>query len=225
MKLNLLPKTVRKDVQSKSVFTIMLIAVLGSLVLAFMYNRKLVGDLESFKSEAALLQPEADKVVRASQRADQIIADAKIVLTNTQLVADMDAATDRYPELYDLVKQYIPSFFRVRSISATSSGASGCTISINGYLKTFQQYSDVMIALLRIPGAVAVGRSGFAPVAPDDEGPFGYSPEIADRGPIPGWSNVTLTVQMEFGLQAPDPLATLTSAASGGGAPQPGGAP
>jgi hypothetical protein len=134
-------------------------------------------------------------------------------------------------KLYNELMPYIPQFLRVRSINAASAGATRATVTIQGYLKTFQQYSDVMIALLRFPGCSAVGRSGFAPVATGDSGPFGYNPDAADRGPIPGWTPVTLTMVIDGrDLQAPDPRSTLQAAAGpapsnpsaqGGGGPGP----
>ena len=118
-------------------------------------------------------------------------------------------------------------------MTAASAGPEQSVVTIQGYLKTFQQYSDVMIALLRFPGCSAVGRSGFGPIASGDAGPFGYDPANPERGPIPGWSSVTLTMSITSGpfanLQAPDPRATLQGAGTGTvpapGGPQGGAAP
>src|SRR5438477_5445801 len=186
MKLNLLPKSVAKNVQSKGIAIVMLVLVLATLVGAVGYSTKLSGDLESYKREAEAKSPLADKVVQTAASADQIISKAKIVLTNSALVKSIDETNKKYPALYDELRRYIPSFLRVRSVNAASSGPTTTTITIQGYLKTFQQYSDVMIALLRFPGCSAVGRGGFGPVAPGDAGPFGYNPNLSDRGPIPG---------------------------------------
>lgn len=224
MKLNLLPKTVAKNVQSKMVFTIALVAVAASLALAIMYNRKLQGDLESYKTEATALEANAEKVRRTAQRADEIIADAAIVLTNSNLVNAIDAANTAYPDLYDKVKSHLPAFFRVRSMEAVSNGGDSCTVTLTGYLKTFQQYSDVMISLLRMEEVVSVARAGYGPVAPGNEGPFEYDPANPERGPIPGWSQVTLTLVVAKNLQAPDARETLQAAgAAAAGAGQPGG--
>jgi hypothetical protein len=63
-------------------------------------------------------------------------------------------------------------------------------------------------------------------------GDFQKDPSNPERGPIPGWSSVTLTMSITSGpfanLQAPEPRATLQGAGTGtvpapGGA-QPGGA-
>lgn len=217
MKLNLLPKSVSKNVASKSTFVMMLLIVLASLVGAFLYNQKLTGDLAGWKAQAESKVASANKVVAVSQEADRIVSEAKITLTNAQLVQAIDAANESYPDLYDELKEYIPSFFRVQSMDAKSTSATAGTVTIRGYLKTFQQYSDVMIALLRFPDATAIGRSGFGPIAEGNEGPFGYNPMVADRGPIPGWSAVTITLNINRAIQAPNPQPTLQAASSGGG--------
>ena len=225
MKLNLLPKSVSKNVASKSTFFMMLLIVLASLVGAFLYNQKLTGDLAGWKAQAESKVASATKVVAVSQEADRIVSEARITLTNAQLVQAIDAANESYPDLYDEIREYIPSFFRVQSMDATSKNATTATVTVRGYLKTFQQYSDVMIALLRFPDATAIGRSGFGPIAEGNEGPFGYNPLVADRGPIPGWSAVTITLNINRAIQVPNPQPTLQAASAGGGGAAPGAAP
>jgi len=217
MKLNLLPKTVAKGVAAKFAFTVMLLLVIANLAIAFVLNQSYRSRLQSLEDWAASVQPSADRVVQASKEADEIIAGARIVLTNTELVQAMNEANHKYPDLYDELRQYIPAFFRVRTITAASTGANASTVTLVGYLQTFQQYADVVIALLRHPDVIAVGRSGFNPVPPGDEGPFGYNPDSPERGPIPGYSVVTLTLQLQRDLRAPDPLPTLRAAAGAGG--------
>ena len=224
MKLNLLPKSVAKNVQGKTVFWAMVGLVLLTLLGSFLYSKKVSGDLESYITEANAKQPLADQVVQTAASADTIIGDAKTVLTNTALVNAIDSSNGKYPRLYNALLQYIPSFLRVRTLNAQSAGPTMAVVTIDGYLKTFQQYSDSMIALLRFPGCSAVGRSGFGPVASGDVGPFGYNPDVAVRGPMPGYSAVTFTMSITSGpfadLQAPDVRGTL--AGTGG---QPGAAP
>jgi hypothetical protein len=223
MKLNLIPKTAAKGAASKTMFVFMLAAVLVSLVVAFMYNRSLQGTLQSLKDDTSAMKQGADEVVRASQEADTILANSVIVLTNKALFDQIEKSNNAYPDLYDEVHQYIPSFFRVRTYTAQSSGDRMSTMRITGYLQTFQQYSDVMIALLRCPSVVEIGRAGYGPVPEGDTGPFGYNPEVSDRGAIPGWSEVVITLRVAHDLRAPDPRATLAAASGGGaGRPQPG---
>jgi hypothetical protein len=219
MKLNLIPKTAAKGAASKTMFIVALAAVIFSLVAAFMYNQSLQTTLQSWKDDTAQMKVSADEVVRATKEADEIVAKAQIVLTNKALYDQIVASNTAYPDTYDEVKEYIPSFFRVRTFSAQSTGERTSTMTISGYLRSFQQYSDVMIALLRCPSVVQIGRNGFGPVPAGDEGPFGYNPEVSDRGAIPGWSAVTITLQLNRDLRAPDPRATLAAA---GSAPAPG---
>lgn len=227
MKLNLIPKTAARGAASKTMFTVMLIAVIASFVLAFLYNRSLQATLQSWKDDTAAMLPSAQEVVRASKEADEIVAKARIVLTNTALYNEIETRNNAYPDLYDEIKQYIPSFFRVNSMQASSNGEAGSTMVINGTLRTFQQYSDVMIALLRCPLVVAIGRAGYGPIPEGDASSFGYSPDYSDRGAIPQWSNVVITLQLNKDLRAPDPRATLaaagTAAPAGPGTPGPGG--
>jgi len=215
MRLNLLPRATRKRTAGMPVFFLMLLLVLLNFAAAWVLKTNTSNELAALKEEQTLKEQEADKVRRTAAQADEIISSAKIVLTNTALVGQIESANIAYPDLYDELMDYVPSFFRVRSLTASSSGENA-TVVIQGYMRTFQQYSDMMIALLRFPGAVSVGRSGFGPVAPGDEGPFGYNPDTADRGPIPGWSAVTFTLVVQGrDLRAPDIQPTLRAAAEG----------
>ncbi|GIV01975.1 MAG: hypothetical protein KatS3mg015_0805 [Fimbriimonadales bacterium] len=215
MRLNLLPKATRKRLAGLPFLIAMIVLVILNFAAAWILKTNTSNELAALKEEQTLKEQEADKVRKTAARADEIVASAKIVLTNTALAHQIEEANVAYPDLYDELLEYIPSFFRVRSITASSSGENA-TVVIQGYLKTFQQYSDMMIALLRFPGAQSVGRSGFGPVAPGDEGPFGYNPDSTDRGPIPGWSSVTFTLVIQGrDLRAPDIQPTLRAAAEG----------
>ena len=81
-----------------------------------------------------------------------------------------------YPALYDEVKKYIPSFYRVNSMSAQSNGAGQATVTLVGVLQTDQQYADLMLALLRWNKVTSISRGGFVPtnmyvpaLTPDDQ--------------------------------------------------------
>ena len=160
MKLNLLPTTVARHVQSKLVFVVMLLLVVASLAAAFLVQRDVASDLKNLKEKAEPKVQNANQVRARAAYADEIIAKARVVLTNTALVNQIDDSNKAYADLYDDLMPYIPSFFRVRSLSAQSQGDTAL-VTITGYLKTFQQYSDVMIALLRFEDATAVGRGKF----------------------------------------------------------------
>lgn len=207
----------------------MAMALLVVLTLAgtMLYASQVSKTLAGYKEEVDAKEVLSKQVVATAASADTILAESKLVLTNSELVKQIDNANGKYPRLYNTLKGYVPAFMRVRSMTAASGGPEQSVVTIQGYLKTFQQYSDVMIALLRFPGCSAVGRSGFGPIAPGDAGPFGYDPSNPERGPIPGWSSVTLTMSITSGpfanLQAPEPRATLQGAGTGT-VPAPGGA-
>jgi len=206
-------------------FALVVLTLVGTLL----YSMSLSKTKANYTSEVQSKEVLAKEVVDTAASADTILAGAKVVLTNSELVKQIDNSNGKYPRLYNTLKGYIPAFMRVRSLTAASSGPDQSVITIQGYLKTFQQYSDVMISLLRFPGCAAVGRSGFGPVTAGDAGPFGYDPQNPDRGPIPGWSAVTLTMSITSGdfanLQAPDPRTTLQAAGTGAPAPAGGAAP
>src|SRR5688572_2766225 len=226
MKLNLLPKTAAKSAQSRTAFMVMALLVVLTLAGTMFYASQISSTLAGYKEEVTAKEALATQVVNTAASADTILAESKIVLTNSELVKQIDNANGKYPRLYNTLKGYIPAFMRVRSMTAASGGPEQSVVTIQGYIKTFQQYSDVMIALLRFPGCSAVGRSGFGPIATGDAGPFGYDPANPERGPIPGWSSVTLTMSITSGpfanLQAPDPRSTLQGAGTGT-APAPSG--
>jgi hypothetical protein len=62
--------------------------------------------------------------------------------------------------MYNDLLPYIPSFYRINSLSATSAGDSA-NVTIVGTLDTFQQYADLMLAFSRYPGLISISRSGF----------------------------------------------------------------
>ena len=235
MKLNLLPKTAARSAQSRTAVFAMAGLVVATLAGTLLYASQVSKTLAGYQEEVAAKEILAKEVVDTAASADTILAQSKIVLTNTALVNAVDVSNGKYPRLYNTLKGYIPAFMRVRSISAASAGPEQSVVTIQGYLRTFQQYSDVMISLLRFPGCSAVGRSGFGPIAAGDAGPFGYDPDNPQRGPIPGWSSVTLTMSITSGefanLQAPEPRTTLQGAGTGtvpnqtGTTPTPGPGP
>lgn len=225
MKLNLVPKTVAKGVAARNALIVAIVLVVLNLFLALFSHLSHTARLQEWKTTYEQKSVEAQKVVDTANKADEVIRDATIILTNTALVNEIRRANVAYPNLYDEIRGYIPSFFRVRRMEATSSGPGTATVTITGYLKTFEQYSDIMIALLRYPKAIGVGRAGFNPVPSGQEGPFGYSPDVPFRGAAPGWSEVQIFVSVRANLQAPNPLPTLQAASSASVAPQAPGAP
>ena len=163
MKLNLLPTTVSKGKQAKSgiVFSAV-IAIAGAIVAIYVST-------SSSKALADAKQRYEDSVNPAQQaydmstKADAILnAPSSVALIREAKLAEaMIKHNDVYPDLYDGVKPYIPSFFRVNSLFATPASNTSATITLVGTIKTYQQYADLMLAFSRYPGLVSIGRAGY----------------------------------------------------------------
>ena len=161
MKLNLLPATVSKGAKARTAWigsiAIILVSVLGS---AYMIVDS-QGKLRQIKQEVADMRPKAQEAYDTSTQADAIIARADNVIRNRQLADAILAHNSKYPELYRDVRAAIPPFFRITSMSATPIDATTAQVNLAGTLDTYQQYADLMLALFRMKGATAVGRSGY----------------------------------------------------------------
>jgi hypothetical protein len=163
MKLNLLPTYVGKEKAVKSaVFLSVIIAAAGIGAAAFM----IISSRDAVKTakEAAVdAQAAASRAVAESKKGDLILANARVLILNTNLAEAMNKHNSAYPNLYNTVRRYIPSYFRLTSMSATPAGEQA-VVTLQGVIQTQQQYADLMLALLRIPGASSVTRSGYNPV-------------------------------------------------------------
>ena len=162
MKLNLLPTTVSKGKQAQSaVFFSALIAVAGILLGGYL-NVTSSKALDDAKSEQQASVGPAEEAYRKSTEADTIMGDEKSValIRNASLAKAMIEHNDVYPDLYESIKPYIPSFYRINSISATSGGANA-TIVLVGTLDTYEQYADLMLAFSRYPKLISIARSGY----------------------------------------------------------------
>ncbi|MDX2064651.1 MAG: hypothetical protein SFX74_02795 [Fimbriimonadaceae bacterium] len=161
MKLNLLPTTVSAGNKARA-------AWIGSIVLAIVGIAAGVGltvvsqqQLRDAKAREADLRPQADAVVSLANQADEVIAKAADIVRNSNLAKEIIDHNDKYTTLYDKILPRIPAFYRVTSISATPTSATTATVTIDGVMDTYQQYADLMIAMLRIEGVQTVSRSGY----------------------------------------------------------------
>lgn len=161
MKLNLLPTYVSKEKQGKwAVIGAVLLAGAGLGLMFYMTTTSRAAiQVEQERIKAA--KPAADQAVAISKQADVVTDQARGLILNMNLADAMNQHSKVYPELYDEVRQFIPGFYRISSLSAVPNGPESVTVTMTGYLETFQEYADLMVALLRIPGATAVSRSGF----------------------------------------------------------------
>jgi hypothetical protein len=83
------------------------------------------------------------------------------LMKNVSLAQAMIAHNDKYPDLYNSLRRYIPPFYRLTSMSASPASDTQSVMTLTGTLTSYQQYADLMLALMRNPEAVSVSRSGY----------------------------------------------------------------
>jgi len=163
VKLNLLPKTVDTSGRAKFALVGGLLVFVGSLLAAFAMA-KISQDRVAFASDKLTeIKPKYDAVVKVATEADAMMAapQVKQVVTNAALAKAMLGASRIYPDFFDGVKPYIPAFFRITQMSASPIDDKSSTLSLTGTVRNAQEYADLMLAMLRIPGATSVSRAGF----------------------------------------------------------------
>jgi hypothetical protein len=162
MKLNLLPQTVSKGRQSKSAVFFSAIIAIAGLVIGGYLNVSSSKALDNARTDQQASVDPAVAAYSKSQEADTLMQQPTSValIRDANLAQAMDDHNSVYPALYDSLFQYIPSFYRVNSMSATSAG-DNANVTLVGTLDTFQQYADLMLAFSRYPGLVSISRSGF----------------------------------------------------------------
>jgi len=270
MKLNLLPTYVSKEGQSRTAWAVSGLLALGSIAAAVFLISSSSARLKAAREEVTLWEQKAADALATGKKADEIIAKATTVDRNLKLATAMNEHNAVYPNLYGEVMRYVPSFYRVTSMTAAPNGANACTVTLTGQMKSYQQYADVVLALLRIPDAINVSRAGYnledplvpslnetdqvgAPIKPGEtnlpsdpmermneiiaranseptgfQDVNGFGTDAPVKGPMPGWSTVTLNITLARNIQTPNPMATLRAGLAGGaggaGAPA-GGTP
>lgn len=286
MKLNLIPPKQKKEGGSWGIPVGVLLLVVGVLVALYLIGSSTAAE-NAARAKVEARQPEAQRVVTFANSAEQTIQLATPFTINYQLAQEMNKATLAYPDLFDDIRPYIPSFFRVTSISAAPFEGQPdqfAEVRITGVIASFQQYTNLLLALLQYPNAVSVIPSTYASPAPfrpnvteDRQNPqmgwpgarslegvqdplqrleiIQFNQSLAPaaprltysfinvgnfgtdnpgpKGPMPGYSEVTIQLYVMADLRVPDPRATLTTAArgaqagaqqvQGGGGFQPGG--
>jgi len=162
MKLNLLPTYVSKEKQVKQAIIaaiVLFLLGLGGMLAMITLSGQRLADL---KGQAAELKPQADEVVAISNQADEVLGAGAGIVRNVNLAQEMNRHNGAYPALYDYIKPYIPSFYRVTSMAAAPGAGSDVTVTLTGVLTGEQNYANLMLALLRInPERATVTRSGF----------------------------------------------------------------
>ncbi|HEY3780744.1 MAG TPA: hypothetical protein VGL56_06660 [Fimbriimonadaceae bacterium] len=164
MKLNLLPASTRGSgggAGSKFAWVIAILIIGGSVYFTLTMNAAGKAALDAAKNDVPNNQAAFDKVVATAGNADTVIAKSAGPLLNVNLANAMEAHSSVYPDFYDEIKTYIPSYFRIISLQATPADGNTCTVTMQGAIGSFRQYADLMLAMLRIKGAQAVSRSGY----------------------------------------------------------------
>ncbi|HSI73334.1 MAG TPA: hypothetical protein VK934_09155 [Fimbriimonas sp.] len=163
MKLNLLPATVSRGRQSKTAWVASIVIIFVGIGISLAMTITSAAALAASKQEYEDSKGPAEKAYQTSQLANTLMADPKVaaLAKNVALSQAMIAHNDRYPDLYNGLIRYIPPFFRVTSMAAAPASDTQSSVTLVGTLNSYQQYADLMLALMRNPEAVSVARSGY----------------------------------------------------------------
>lgn len=161
MKLNLVPVTVSRGAKSKTaIFGGALLVVVGAVGCFFMITSSQAA-LKTSQDELAQAKPDAQRALAMSQEADAIIQLAAPYQRNISLANSMISHNRVYPDFYQDLFRYIPPFFRIYQVQATSAGADAARVVMSGTLTSYQQYADLMLALMRNKNVISITRQGF----------------------------------------------------------------
>jgi len=213
MKLNLLPTYVSKEGQQRAFIVLAVLVLLLSIAGAA--GLILVSQQKEATAYAAATDPTLRKqysdAMAFAQRADADILKATDADKHVKLAQAMQEHNTDYVKLYNTVFDYVPSFMRVRSISASGASENQVTVNLTGVIETYQQYADAVLSLLRIPNCVNVVRSGYTV---NDRFVPNLTEEDQTGSPIaPGETNLPSDPQLRWqeiinrASSAPDPLA------------------
>ena len=161
MKLNLVPATVKKGAAMR---TMVVVSVLGVLLSALATVGMAVvsqQQLDDAKRQAEEARPNADRAVAVAKQVQAVLENSRGVATNLDLASQMTAHNTRYTSFYTKVMPYVPAFMRVTSMRVEPISETSCRLHLTGVIQTAQQYADLSLALMRIPGAKAISRAGF----------------------------------------------------------------
>lgn len=164
MKLNLAPKGgAKKGASTKVAWAVAASLVLVSLVAGFFLVTTSSAALAAAKQRRSDSLRAAAEAVAEAKKANAVIVSSQGLATNIQLAKDIEDHNSKYTAFYRDVMPYIPGFLRLTRISVTPISETACQLNLSGVLYSAQQYADASVALLRIPGAVAISRTGYAP--------------------------------------------------------------
>jgi hypothetical protein len=168
MKLNLLPTYVTKGKATRNAAIFSVLLFLGSVGASVAMSWAANDLLQKNKAAEESMRPKAQATVDTYAYAQTIVGSEEVirVVRNTALAQEMIRHNSKYPNFYNKFIRYIPPFFRLTSIAATPIDDKTSTVTMTGALKSYQQYADLMLILMRYPGAISVGRSGYVSTDP-----------------------------------------------------------
>lgn len=162
MKLNLLPSGSKKGGSPVLAWVLSGLFIVLSLIAAAAMAIISSGNLNAAREEAIALQGQAADAVRQAKYAQLIVDSTAGVARNIELEKAMSEHNTKYTRFYRQVSNYIPSFMRVNRMQVRAISDSACALTLQGVVYSLQQHHDAQLALLRIPGAVTVGATGYA---------------------------------------------------------------
>src|ERR1044072_1672955 len=165
MKLNLLPTYVSKEKATRNALLLSILLFAVCVLGSFLMITKSESDFKASQDGLAELRARAVKAKETGDYADTVMTQSTTLLRNTQLAEAMLAHSKTSPDMYDSVIRYIPSFYRINSMTASSTGPGQTQIVLTGTLQSYQRYPDLMLALLQMKGphggeVLSVTRAG-----------------------------------------------------------------
>src|SRR5258708_38119293 len=124
MKLNLVPTHVAKEKASGGAIFVMLLLIFVGIVgavLMVVTSNKTLSDAKDAEKDAL---DRAARVKATSDQADALMANSKThaIVRNVNLAEAMSKHSTSYPDLYDMLRLYVPSYYRVTSMAASTGG-------------------------------------------------------------------------------------------------------
>lgn len=161
MKLNLLPATINKGAAARNAWIATVFLTLAGVGVAAFMIISSKAELDSAKQQVVDAQPAAARANATSAAADTVIQQAGPFLQNTKVARAMLAHNAKYPNFYDKVRTWVPSFFRITEMRAVPAGPDSTMVTLTGTVDTYQQYSDLPLAFLRHSDITSVGRANY----------------------------------------------------------------
>lgn len=234
MKLNLLPTHVGRERNVRFAVIVMILMIAGSAASSVLMVRRSAEGLAETKRQALAWRKKVDDLNSYSAQADTIVARGAIFASHINLAREMDRHNPVYPQFYkQRVFAHVPRFFRLTEVTAIPNGADSVTVTMRGIVKTYQQYNDLLLAMMRIPGATGIQRSGYqtpaqpflTPLTREDqqgqiirpnEGPLPKDPldrldAMIARGGVTGFLGQGGYGTMQPGLRGPMPDYSLVT--------------